>query len=514
MTKIKGTTTLAKLLVEMGMDEQGGLPLIWDGSPVTHYHYYRKVVDAIASHNHQRVAIREHVRQEDLDRPIRILLTAGGAAAGGTDLESTQDFGLRQAEFRYDDGIRRTENKEYETSVSFIVKSIQDITNETTKNTLRTLINSRNAPNLFEAFQAMGITENPQVAFQAKRHLMEANFGSKSIEVVKAVIDQVRDVINMNNGALNPQMADTELRVILFDKAQQSDDSEAKDKFTHIINTIEQEIAPAYTNYEDSYVRLKAVSVQYDAKNNKGNAVDSTFSRYGLSGEAEEAKFTHHPGGKLECLGCGKDHTIDKCHSYYSCQIDKSKAHHIKEKCADPKCVQPKDKLKSYLEHIEKIKEKIKIPRIKKASLASTNDEASAPKIKRAKKEEAANMAVENPNSIAMAELLNSMNSSINQISAQIKQSETNYANLAGVVTKMDTNFRTYANNVRENDSYGLIQGHHNRRNLPSASNTLSASNTFNENSGFTSASQRQRNERNDNFFADQNRDSESYGEY
>ena len=112
MTKIKGTTTLAKLLVEMGMDEQGGLPSIWDGSPVTHYHYYRKVVDAIASHNHQRVAIREHVRQEDLDRPIRILLTAGGAAAGGTDLESTQDFGLRQAEFCYDDGIRRTENKE------------------------------------------------------------------------------------------------------------------------------------------------------------------------------------------------------------------------------------------------------------------------------------------------------------------------------------------------------------------------------------------------------------------
>jgi hypothetical protein len=51
----KQQSTLAKLLVEMGMDETGGLPKIWDGSSTSHYQYWRKVLDSIATNNHTRV---------------------------------------------------------------------------------------------------------------------------------------------------------------------------------------------------------------------------------------------------------------------------------------------------------------------------------------------------------------------------------------------------------------------------------------------------------------------------
>jgi hypothetical protein len=46
-------------------------------------------------------------------------------------------------------------------------------------------------------------------------------------------------VVNQSGGAGSAPMPDTELRVIFFDKALQSDTSENKDKYSHVINTIE-----------------------------------------------------------------------------------------------------------------------------------------------------------------------------------------------------------------------------------------------------------------------------------
>jgi hypothetical protein len=217
---------------------------------------------------------------------------------------------------------------------------------------LRELLNTRDAPGLMYAFEAMGVTVNPPVAFQTKKHLLAANFRGKSIDMIKAVIDQVRDVINQRGGVGSAPMPDTELRVIFFDKALQSDTSENKDKYSHVINTIEQEPATARTTYLEVFHKLKSVSIQFDAKNNKGNLVDNTFRLHGLNVN-EVAKSTYLPSGKLSCLGCKKEHSIENCHSYYVCQADNSKAHHIRDKCYDPKCVQPKDQLKKCSEHIE-----------------------------------------------------------------------------------------------------------------------------------------------------------------
>jgi hypothetical protein len=83
------------------------------------------------------------------------------------------------------------------------------------------------------------------------------------------------------------------------------------------------------------------------------------------------------------------------------------------------------------------------------------------------------------------------MSSSINQLTAQLQKTDSNYANLAGVVTR-------FIKDTKENHagtSFGLIPGNDNRKYSASAS-----AHTFNDNSGISEAQQ----QRNDRIFSDQ----------
>lgn len=325
MKKSGNKESLRSLMTLLGMDpNEGKLPQKWDGS-YTHSHYLNSVIDEISDAGHREPAIGVHLLLALPVKSVRVLLTGGGSAAGGTDLRLNSDFNLRLSDYRFEYGNVIRANEEYKTGVTFIITSIKKVIYNFTLDKLRDIATTRNAPDLIDAFADMGVTTNPVLSFSAQKNLLEADFLGCEIAVIKAVIDQVKNVVDSNNPAGNP-IPDLELRAFLLEKASQSDDSPDKSKYSHTVNSIEADLLVSPISYNTSLQKLKLASDTYNARSSKGNVVDHTMSRYNDSQKVSEtANFTlivhdnTHDNAKEKCLACGKNHSIERCNSNYPC---------------------------------------------------------------------------------------------------------------------------------------------------------------------------------------------------
>lgn len=455
-------SSLKKLMMELGMNDKGNLPEKWDTSLISHEHYLNVINEKIASADYVNISVGVHVFIALPDKPTRTPQVGGGLAGGGADEEPIADFNSRLAEYRFDYTNAVESNKTYSKGATFIIDTVKSVIGESTMDELRQHIFNRDVLNLLQAFVALGASQNPQLAFSAKHDLGLADFRGVSIQIVKAVIDQVRIVVDKNNGAGN-RMPDIELRVILFEKALQSDTSPKKDKYTHCILNMEQDNVTVFS-YQQAFTKLKAVSIQYDARNFNGNLVNHVLARYGeLKGDTEVpnanlSKTEDNP----KCIACGKGHNIQMCNNNYPCSIDKLKTHNIKEICQHSGCVQPKDKLKKYLEYVKLMKEE----REKKGNTKSNknsnkasakvasepSDSEEASKSSKKQKRDQASRAIENSNHIEIAELLNSMKATLDTFVA-------NHTKLAKDVDRMGSVFNQYVseNNTSRNSARNVF---------------------------------------------------------
>ena len=470
---VNSKESVRSLMSLLGMDpDEGKLPKKWDGSYISHSHYLNKALDDISDAGHRSVAIGEHVFTPLPEKPVRVLLTGGGAVAGGTDLEELADYNSRLTDYRFEYNNIVKSNDEYKIGVTYIIDAVKKVINTSTLDQIRELANDRQAPEFIDAFADMGNTTNPSLSFTAKKNLLEANFIGCEISIIKAVIDQVRNVVNANNGPGN-NMPDMELKTFLLEKALQSDDSIDKNKYNYTVSSIEADTTIPPITYAASYTRLKLASDTYDAKNTKDNIVDHTLLRYNDSQKitnstSEKVNFTQDKNSnspKEKCLACGKNHSIEKCNSNYPCAVVKGNTHKITDKCSSSNCEQPKEKLKQYLEFIDAIKNK-KNTKIKTTTKMIKDSNTEEDKPSKKQKVESHHKAIESANQIEVATALSAIQSTLETLISSTKKNQIEHANLSHKVDRMGSNFNEFmsdnANSANGRYNSGLIRGNDN----------------------------------------------------
>lgn len=359
------------LLNALGISNEGNeMPKRWNGTPFTFPFYTKKLLDFL-SKGLDSIADGTHRIMPIPIEPIQILAVpavaaipaviaapgvigvVGVAAVDAIPAESNADFKFRRDYYMFQFKVAMDNNQDFNKKANSIVEFIEATLDNTNRNLLEGVLRGRDIPNLILAFNGLGIVLNANIGTTSMNQLISADFAGYLIQDIKAVMDFTISLSNAHR-EVNSKIGNEEKLTILLEKALTADSKDGE-KFSHLIKDVE--INRGTRTYETVFNELVNAQNLYDTKNHKSNIVDVHKLVFGKANLATPNESNNENNkikikDKMKCIGCKlQNHNIKDCRSYYLCQLDSTKTHHIRDVCESSKCKPPKSKLEAYLEY-------------------------------------------------------------------------------------------------------------------------------------------------------------------